>query len=86
VTLPDDQDHVLHGLYRLQPLAPDPVRSTRVRARCRAQLARSVSRPGQTAAVAGSMRRLFAPAVVLAGCALYVASLVSTVLHVRSLF
>jgi hypothetical protein len=32
------------------------------------------------------MRRLFAPAVVLAGCALYVASLVSTVLHVRSLF
>ena len=79
----DLQDHLLRDL---QPLAPDPARSTRVRARCRAQLARSRRRSGQNEAVAGLVRRLLAPAVVLAGCALYVASLVSSVRHVRHLF
>jgi hypothetical protein len=86
VTPIDDlQDHVLHGLGGLKHLTPDPARSSRVRARCHAQLARSRSRSEQSAAAAGLVRRLFAPAVVLTGCALYVASLVSTVLRVRSL-
>jgi hypothetical protein len=84
--LDDLEDHVPLALDRLQRLPPDPVHSARVRARCHAQLARSRRRSEQIAALAVGVRRLLVPAVVLAGCALYVASLVRTVLQVRSLF
>ena len=85
VTPLDDQDHLIRDLGDLSPLPPDPVRSSHVRAQCHAVLARRRGRSEQTEAVARLVRRMLAPAVVLAGCALYVASLVGTVLRIRSL-
>ena len=82
----DDRDPLLRELGRLRPLAPDPVRSARLRAKCHAQLARRRGRSEQNAAIGELVRRLLAPAVVLAGCALYVASLVGSVLRMRSSF
>jgi hypothetical protein len=68
-------DRMAQGLSHLAALSPDVVRSARVRARCRAQLARR-TRPPTLAPHVG--RRVVAPVIVLAVCAVYVYSLVST--------
>jgi len=82
----DAEDQVRQGLERLRPLTPDPARAARVRARCHAQLARVRRRKERSARTVGFGRRVLAPVVVLGLCALYIASLVGTALHLRSVF
>lgn len=79
----DVDDQLLQNMARLQPLTPAPLRTARTRARCRAQLARIRRRSEHPARTARFVRRVLAPAVVLGLCALYVASLVGTALHLR---
>jgi hypothetical protein len=75
-------DHTAHQLSPLAALSPDMVRAARVRARCRAQLAR---RAGPATTAPPVDRRLVAPVIVLALCAVYVYSLVSTAVHLTRL-
>ena len=82
----DDADEVRQDLERLQPLMPDLERAARVRARCRAQLVHRQRRSARRARIVGFGRRVLIPGVVLGLCALYVVSLVSTVLRLRSVF
>ena len=82
----DAHDQMLQNLERLWPLTPDPAHAARVRARCRAQLARSQRRSEHTALIVGFGRRLLAPVIILGLCALYIASLVGTALRLRGTF
>jgi hypothetical protein len=76
-------DHTLMQLSRLPALSPDAVRATRLRTRCRAQLARRARIP-EPAPNFG--RRVLAPVVVLGLCGIYVYSLVSAALHLARIF
>ena len=69
----------------LPRLAPDPQRAERVRARCRARLARSRRHSMRMAAVTGRATQVFAAAVIAAFCVLYVLGLVTTTLRVEGL-
>jgi hypothetical protein len=68
---------LLTQLSRLAALTPDAERAARLRAQCRAQLARRLP----AAHPPGFVRRVLAPAIVLSVCGIYVLSLVSTVLQ-----
>jgi len=82
----DAHDLIVENLKRLRPLTPDPARTTRVRAQCLAELARSQRRSERTALIGAFGRQVLAPVVVLGLCALYVASLVVNALRVRGVF
>jgi hypothetical protein len=79
-------DQMLPNLERLLSLTPDPAHAARVRARCRAQLARRQRRSAHKAPIVGFGRRRFAPVIILSLCALYIASLVGTALRLRGIF
>jgi hypothetical protein len=86
MTAYDVHAQVLQNLARLGPLGtltPDPARAARVRARCRTQLQR---RSQHRTLPLRFRRRILARVVVLGLCAVYLASLVSTVLRLRGLF
>jgi hypothetical protein len=80
----DRADVLLARLAELPPLSPGEGHAARIRARCHARLARIGHRQPEPRPGVGL--RLVAPAVLLVFCAVYVASLVSTVLQLRSLF
>jgi hypothetical protein len=82
----DAHDQVARCLEDLQPLVPDQARAEAVRLRCRARLARSRQRPTRTAPRPGLARRVMAPLVVGALCALYMASLIGHALRLRGVF
>lgn len=85
--MPDaDPERVLEQLAALPLLTPDPLRAAHVRARCLSRLARGRREPEHVAGTPGFGRRVLAPAIVLVLCALYLASLVSTALHLRAFF
>ena len=69
-------DPLLRSLERLSPLAPDPARAHRVRARCRAHLARIQRRSDRTARIAEFAQRVVAPAMLGGVCVLYAVALV----------
>ena len=83
MTAYDTDDRTLIELATLPPLIPDSGRAARIRARCEEQLRRRAAE--QATPLPGYGRRLLAPGVVLTLCALYLASLVSTVLRLRSI-
>ncbi len=80
MTSDDTLDPGLKALAGLRPLAPDAVRSERVRARCVARLARSRPRTARVDAMVSIVRRVLAPVLAGAFSLLYVAALVSTAL------
>ena len=69
----------------LQPLAPDPQRAERVRARCCARLSRSRHRPMRIG-VTNRFGRGVLAAVVVGGFCLYVAALVTMTLRLHGVF
>jgi hypothetical protein len=82
----DAHDANADSLRGLKTLAADPDRAARVRARCRTQLARSRRRAMRTTEIAAFASRVFAPFVVGAFCALYVAMLVATTIRLETMF
>ena len=82
----DDQDAGADGLDRLMTLAPDPDRASRVRVKCRAQLARSRRRAARTAEITGFASRVLVPVVVSAFCVFYAAVLVATTIELENVF
>jgi hypothetical protein len=74
----DAHDACAYGLDRLTTLAPDPGRAERLRAKCRARLARSRQREARAAAITGFAWRVLGPGVVGAFCVFYVALLMAT--------
>ena len=79
---PDFDERTLTQLSQLPALSPDALRAARVRARCRAQLAR---RARSAEPQPGFGRRVLAPLIVLGVCGIYVFSLVSTTLHLTGM-
>ena len=77
----DDPFARLEELRGLQPLAPDPRRADRVRLRCRAQLGRNRTHQAQRAVMTGFARRTLASVAVGGFCVLYIAALVTTIIH-----
>ena len=65
-----------HRLRHLTPLAPDPTRAARVRARCHVRLDRSRRRQSRRDAAVEFATQVLAPAAVGGVCAVYVACLV----------
>jgi hypothetical protein len=82
----DAHDANADSLRRLMMLAADPDRAARVRARCRTQLVRSRRRAVRTSEISAFASRVFAPFVVGAFCAFYVAMLVATTLRLETMF
>ena len=82
----DEHDADLQCLTRLSRLTPDASRGERVRARCLGRLERSRRLTECRAAMAGSTRRVLAPAVVSGVTVLYVAALVATALGLEDMF
>jgi hypothetical protein len=82
----DVWDQLIQNLAELQALTPDPARTARVRARCHMQLARVRRHSEDERRSRETGRSLFAPVLVLGACAVYVASLVSTALHLWDVF
>jgi hypothetical protein len=78
-------DPMLRYLALLPPLSPDSTRAERVRARCRAQLARN-RRSERPATIVGFAQCILAPVVVGSLCVLYIARLVGTALRLHSMF
>jgi hypothetical protein len=74
------------SLRGLLTLAADPDRAARVRARCRTQLVRSRRRAMRTSEITAFASRAFAPFVVGAFCAFYIAMLVATTLRLETMF
>jgi hypothetical protein len=84
MSVQDDADPMLKDLERLQRFSPDPARSARVRARCRAQLERT--RPSERAARSPDAdERLVTPVLVGCLCGVYVVTLVGLALRMYSL-
>jgi len=77
------EDGIERTLSRLPDLSPDAARAVRVRARCRAELARQA--PGSEPASKFG-RRVLAPFVAIGACGVYVYSLVSTMLRLAGGF
>jgi hypothetical protein len=71
---------------RLMPLAPDPDRAERVRARCRTQLGRGRRRAARTAVITAFAWHVLAPLLVGGFCVLYVALLAAATLRFRDIF
>lgn len=82
----DAHDAHADSLRGLRTLAADPDRAARVRARCRTQLVRSRQRAKRTTEITAFASRVFAPFVVGAFCAFYVAVLVATTLRLEAIF
>jgi hypothetical protein len=76
----------VESLVRLPPLAPDPDRSERVRARCRTQLSRRRRRSARFAVICGVGWSVLAPAAVSGFCILYAVALVATILRLQGVF
>ena len=74
------------SLKRLMPLASDPDRAERVRARCRTQLGRGRRRAARTAVITGFAWHVLAPVVVGGFCVLYAALLMATTLRLQGVF
>ncbi len=71
-----DSDLILNRISRLTALTPDPGRAERLRARCRARMARPVSeRP-----------RVVVPALLAGVGALYLSAVAANVLRLRGMF
>ena len=70
-----DDDPVLRRVRRLTVLSSDEQRAGRLRARCRARLARRAPRPS----------RQFGPAVLTGFCLLYLSAIVHDMLQLRNL-
>ena len=82
----DAHDANADSLRGLMMLAADPDRAARVRARCRTQLVRGRRRAMRTSEITAFASRVFAPFVVGAFCAFYVAMLVATTLRLETMF
>lgn len=80
----ETHDDLLRSLSLLPPLVPDAAHAHRVRTRCLVRLAR---RRGSEHAAPhqGLGQRILAPVIVLGFCAVYLASLVRTALHLRNM-
>ena len=86
MTLCGSDDAQVRSLERLVLLTPDPGRTERVRARCRAQLVRRRRRTARSSVMADFARRVLAPVVVGGFCVLYVAALVAATLRLQGVF
>lgn len=75
MTLDESSDLELQGVSRLPVLAPDQDRAERLRARCRARLARRTPAP----------RRRYSAALLAGICLVYLSAVVHDVLHWRGL-
>ena len=79
----DTNDDLLRSLSLLPPLMPDAAHADRVRTRCLVRLARR--RRSEHAAPHQGFGGILAPVIVLGFCAVYLASLVRTALHLRNM-
>jgi len=86
MTAHDSHDASAESLERLTPLAPDPDRAERVRARCRTELRRNRRRAARTAVITGFAWHVLAPVAVGGFCVLYIALLVATTLRLQGIF
>jgi hypothetical protein len=74
----DTNDDLMRSLSLLPPLMPNAAHADRVRTRCLVRLARG-RRSHQ------GFGRILAPVIVLGFCAVYLAALVRTALHLRNM-
>ena len=79
-------DPLLRHLNELRSLTPDLDRDARVRARCHEVLARRQGHQARRVPTIRPWRGVVAPIAILGFCALYVASLVRTALHLQAGF
>ena len=82
MTSRDRHDGSAHSLDRLTTLAPDPGRAERLRAKCRARLARSRQREARADVIIGFAWRVLGPGVLGAFCVFYALMLMATTLRV----